>query len=114
MNMMQSLGNDYDVILLKQTYTALSPVIKSFRDDVYQGNIIYKKNKLLDWCASNAVEVRAKVTEDILLAKENKTKQRIDLLLSSIFAYSQIYLQKDSKIPELTEEYINKWFGNLS
>lgn len=92
LQMMNNLSNDYDVVLLKQTYTSLSPSIKSFRDEVYKGNIIYQKNLLLDYCVSNAVEVRAKVTEDILLAKENKNKQRIDLLMSTIFAFSQIYL----------------------
>lgn len=93
LQMMNNLANDYDVVLLKQTYTSLSPSIKSFRDEVYKGNIIYQKNALLDYCVSNAVEVRAKVTEDILLAKENKNKQRIDLLMSSIFAFSQLWLE---------------------
>jgi phage terminase large subunit-like protein len=95
---------------MKQTYTSLSPSIKSFRDSVYNGEIIYEENKLLDFCVSNAVEVRAKVTEDILLAKENKNKQRIDLLMSSVFSYSQLYLIEEPKIPELTEDYINAWF----
>lgn len=113
LQMMQNLSKDYEVILLKQTYTSLSPSIKSFRDDIYKGNLLYQENKLLDWCVSNAVEVRGKVTEDILLAKENKNKQRIDLLMSSIFAYSQIYLQEENNIPTLTEEYINNFYKNI-
>lgn len=106
--MMQSLSKDYEVILLKQTYTSLSPSIKSFRNDVYTEKLFYQENKLLDWCVSNAVEVRGKVTEDILLAKENKNKQRIDLLMSSIFAYSQLYLQEETK--EITKESIENFY----
>ena len=93
LQMMNNLSKDYEVIMLKQSYTGLSPSIKAFRDSVYNGEIVYQENKLLDYCVSNAIEVRAKVTEDILLAKENKNKNRIDLLMSSIFAYSQLYLE---------------------
>lgn len=96
LQMMNNLSNDYEVILLKQTYSELSPAIKNFRDSVYRGEIIHQENKLLDYCVSNAVEVKAKVTEDILLAKENKNKQRIDLLMSSIFAYSQLFMDNTS------------------
>ena len=111
--MMNNLAEDYEVILLKQTYTSLSPSIKNFRDSVYNGEIVYQKNALLDYCVSNAVEVRAKVTEDILLAKENKNRQRIDLLMSSIFCYSQLFIEEPKPI-ELTEDYINKFYNNLS
>ncbi|WP_019850636.1 terminase large subunit [Desulfitobacterium sp. PCE1] len=106
LQMMENLGEDYDVILIKQTYTSLSPSIKSFRDEVYLNNVFYEKNPLLDWCVANAVTVKGKVTEDILLAKENKNKQRIDLLVASIFAYSQLYLDKSEIKIEITEEYL--------
>ena len=113
LQMMQSLGNDYEVIMLKQTYTALSPSIKSFRDDIYKGNVFYKKNKILDWCMSNTTVIKGRTTDDILLAKENKNKQRIDLVVAGVFAYSQLYLDEEkSKVPELTEDYINNWFAN--
>lgn len=111
LEMMQRLANDYTVILIKQNYSTLSPSIKAFRDDVYYGNIKHEKNELLDWCTANAVEVRGKVTEDILLAKENKNKQRIDLLMASIFSYSQLYLQKFDVNKYLSDEYMNKLYG---
>lgn len=99
LQMMNNLAVDYEVILLKQSYSSLSPSIKGFRDEVYKGNIIHQENKLLDYCVSNAVEVRAKVTEDILLAKENKNKQRIDLLMASIFAFSQLFIEEEQYNP---------------
>lgn len=95
LQMMNNLANDYEVILLAQSYKSLSPSIKNFRDEVYKGNVIHQENELLDFCVSNAVEVRAKVTEDILLAKKNKNKQRIDLLMASIFAFSQLFIEEE-------------------
>lgn len=106
LQMMESLSNDYEVILLKQTYTNLSAPTKSFRDDVYEGKIVYQKNKLLDWCVSCATTNKGKA-EDIMLDKENKNKQRIDLLVASTFCYSQLYLiGKAIDINKSVEKYL--------
>lgn len=105
--MMQSLAEDYEVILIKQTYGNLSPPLKSFRNDVYLGNVFYEKNRLLDWNMSNATTVTGRTTDDILLAKVNKNKHRIDLVVAAIFAYSQIYLKENEPdINKLTEDYL--------
>lgn len=112
LEMMQRLSKDYNVILIKQTYSSLSPSIKGFRDDVYTSKVNYQKNELLDWCVSNSVEIRGKVTDDILLDKENKSDQRIDLLMSSIFAYSQLFLRKFDINKYLSDEYLDKLYGS--
>ena len=107
MQMMESLSKDYEVILLKQTYSNLSPAIKQFRDDVYLGKVFYENNRLLDWCMSNTTTIKGRTTDDILLAKENKNKTRIDLVVASIFCYTQLYLQGNSiNIKEVTEDYL--------
>lgn len=107
MQMMESLAKDYEVILLKQTYSNLSPAIKQFRDDIYLEKVFYENNKLLDWCMSNTTTVKGRTTDDILLAKENKNKTRIDLVVASIFCYTQLYLQGNSiNINEVTEDYL--------
>jgi len=113
LQMMESLSKDYDVILLKQTYGNLSPAIKQFRDDVYTGKIKYEKNKLFDWCMSNTTTVKGKTTDDILLAKENKNKARIDLVMASIFCYTQLYLRKNvANINEYaTDSFLSKLWG---
>jgi phage terminase large subunit-like protein len=111
LEMMQRLAADYEVVFIKQTYTNLSPSNKGFRDNVYNGTLFYEKNLLLDFCASSAVECRAKITEDILLAKENKNKSRIDLLMSSIFAFSQLHIQKFDINKYLSDEYLDKLYG---
>lgn len=101
---MNALAQNYEVILIKQSYSYLSPSIKQFRDDVYKGLVKYEKNKLLDWCMSNTTTVTGRASGDILLNKVNKNKSRIDLVVASIFAYSQLYLN-DNLID--ANEYFN-------
>lgn len=106
--MMQSLAEDYEAVLIKQTYGNLSPALKSFRNDVYLGNVFYEENKLLDWNMSNATTVHGRTTDDILLAKVNKNKHRIDLVVAAIFPYSQIYLaDKKVDLNKLAEDYLS-------
>lgn len=105
--MMESLAKDYEVILLEQTYRNLSPAIKQFRDDVYSGKVFYENNKLLDWCMSNTTTIKGRTTGDILLAKENKNKTRIDLVVASIFCYKELYLQGNTiDVNKTTENYL--------
>lgn len=93
---LQNLSNDYDVEVVKQTYTELSGPTKAFRNDVYGGNIVYQKNKLLDWCMSNAKAKAKHMTGDIMLEKVNKNKTRIDMAVATIFGYSRLYISEDS------------------
>ena len=104
---MQKLSENYDVILLKQSYSVLSPPIKGFRDDVYLGNIKYEKNTLLDWCMSNTTTIIGRASGDVLLNKVNKNKSRIDLVVAAVFGYSQLYLDV---APPYTEDDINDFF----
>lgn len=92
--MMLSLAEDYDVVELKQTITNLSPPTKEFRNEVYKGNIVYEKSKLLEWNVNNAI-TRKDRNENEALDKANKNKQRIDLLVAAIFAFSECYKQEE-------------------
>ncbi|OPD21415.1 terminase large subunit [Clostridium botulinum] len=87
--MVERLEKDFDVVKLKQTYTNLSPSTKEFRKKVYDGQVKYEKNELLDWCMSNAITTVGK-SDDEMLAKEDKNKQRIDMVAVLIFAYTEL------------------------
>lgn len=93
--MLLSLAEDYEVIELRQSYTNLSPPTKEFRNEVYQGNVFYQKSRLFDWNVSNAITRKDK-SENEMLDKANKNKQRIDLLAATIFAFSEVYQQEES------------------
>ncbi len=88
-NMMLSLSNDYDVVEIRQSMTNLSSPTKEFRNEVYLGNVIYEKSMLFDWCVSNAI-TRIDKSENEMLDK-SKSKNRIDLLVASIFAFKSAY-----------------------
>lgn len=108
--MMERLSEDYNVILLRQSYTKLSPATKEFRKMVYDGKVFYEKNALLDWNVKNAITTKGKA-DDEMLAKENKNKQRIDMLAVLIFAYSELLVPEDNtySVLEALEECNEKW-----
>ncbi len=87
--MMERLSNDFDVIMLRQTYTNLSPATKEFRKKVYDLEVRYVKNELLDWNMLNAITTKGK-SDDEMLQKENKNKQRIDMVVVLIFAFTEL------------------------
>lgn len=93
--LMERLSEDYDVILLKQTYTNLSPSTKEFRKKIYDKQVKYEANELLDWNMRNAITNKGK-SDDEMLAKEDKNKQRIDMVAVLIFAYTEFVLPDDS------------------
>ncbi|SCI12892.1 Phage terminase-like protein%2C large subunit [uncultured Clostridium sp.] len=88
-NMMLSLSNDYEVVEIRQSMTNLSSPTKELRNEVYLGNVIYEKSMLFDWCVSNAI-TRIDKSENEMLDK-SKSKNRIDLLVASIFAFKSAY-----------------------
>ena len=98
--MLLSLAEDYEVIELKQSYMNLSPPTKEFRNEVYNGNIFYEKSKLLEWNVSNAI-TRKDRNENEALDKANKNKQRIDLIVAAIFAFSECYKIEDDFVIQM-------------
>ncbi len=102
--MMERLEYDYDVVLLKQTYTYLSAATKEFRKKIYDEEVFYEKNELLDWNMQNAITTKGKA-DDEMLAKENKNKQRIDMVAVLIFAFTELIIEDDgySSIQALLE-----------
>ena len=89
---MDSLAMDYNVILLRQTYTNLTVSTKAFRDAVYNKEVHYLKNELLDWNVANATLSIGK-SGDVMLAKDKalKNKKRIDMLATLIFCMTKLY-----------------------
>lgn len=87
--MIERLEKDFDVVKLRQTYTMLSPATKEFRKKVYDGQVKYLKNELLDWNIQNAVTSKGKA-DDEMLKKEDEMKQRVDMVAVLIFGYTEL------------------------
>ena len=88
LHLMSSLSNDYEVVDVKMQYKTFSPVIKRFREVVYDGLLKHEYNPILNFCAGNAI-TKSDLQENILLDKQ-KSVNRIDLLVASIIGYSEI------------------------
>ena len=88
---MSNLSQDYDVIDVKMNYKSFSPPIKRFREKVYAGEVVHEYNPILNFCVSNAV-TKSDLQENILLDKK-KSVNRIDLLVSTIIAYSEWFTE---------------------
>lgn len=95
--------NNYKVKLLKQSYTNLTPAIKSFRDEIYLGNVFYEENSLLDTCMYGCVTTKPDKYENFLLDKSNRNKSRIDMVVATIFAYAELFNRKKTQ-SEIYEE----------
>lgn len=93
---MENLAEDYEVILLKQTFTNLTIPTKAFRDMVYNSKVHYEKNELLDWCVSNAI-LNVGKSGDVMLAKDKamKNRKRIDMLATLIFCMTELYIEEE-------------------
>lgn len=105
--MMERLAEDFEVIMLKQTYTNLSPATKEFRKKAYDGNVFYEKSKLVDWCMGNAVTTKGK-SDDEMLAKENKNKERIDPIATLVFCYTQ-FVEEEEKYDAMAALEEENW-----
>ncbi|CUU45463.1 terminase large subunit [Clostridium beijerinckii] len=93
---MENLAEEYEVILLKQTFTNLTVATKAFRDMVYNEKVYYEKNELLDWCVSNAI-LNVGKSGDVMLAKDKamKNRKRIDMLATLIFCMTELYIEEE-------------------
>lgn len=89
LHLMSSLSDDYEVVDVKMSYKNFSPVVKKFREKVYEGKVLYEHNPILDFCVSNAI-TKSDLQENILLDKK-KSQNRIDLLVSTIIGYSEFF-----------------------
>lgn len=92
----QRLADTFDVVEIKQNYYNLSHPTKTFREQVYLGNVYYEKSKLFDWCISNCSTVKDR-SENEMITKKNKNNMRIDLVASTIFAFKQAYSIEEIK-----------------
>ncbi|NFB32668.1 terminase large subunit [Clostridium botulinum] len=105
--MMERLSEDFDVVMLKQTYTNLSPATKEYRKAVYDGKVRYIENELLNWCMNKASTSKGKA-DDEMLVKENKNKQRIDMVVVLVFCYTEL-LSGDTSYNPLDELEKTDW-----
>lgn len=95
LGLMSALSDDYEVVDVKMTYKNFSPAIKKFRELVYEGRIQHEFNPIMNFCVSNAI-TKSDLQENILLDKK-RSSNRIDLLVSTIIAYSEFFNEENEE-----------------
>ena len=93
----QAIANDmtddgFECIEIIQGMKTLSEPTKSFRESVYQGDLLHDGNPVLGWAISNAV-TRQDDKENIQLDK-SKSTERIDPIASVINAHVRAIVQE--------------------
>ena len=87
---------------IRQGFNQLSGPTKLFRNYVYNNKIIHEHNPILNWCVRNAITDKDRFNNEIL--DKRKSKEKIDLLASSIFAFKACDKEKWN--------YINREFDD--
>lgn len=92
----ESLGKDYKVIELVQSFNTLTVPTKGLKDIVYNGHFFYEKNDLLSWCVANSTLHVGKVGHCMLAKdKATKNKKRIDMCATTIFCLTELYIEEE-------------------
>ena len=82
--LMLELSDEYDVAEVYQSHRSLNEVTKTFREEVYKGNVIFTNNPLLNYAMGNAV---VKTSGGLIKIDKNENKKRIDPVDACLCAF---------------------------
>jgi phage terminase large subunit-like protein len=103
----QAIANDmtddsFECIEIIQGMKTLSEPTKSYRESVYQGNVLHEGNPVLGWAISNAV-TRQDDKENIQLDK-SKSTERIDPIAAVLNAHVRAMVQEPKEEESIYEK----------
>ena len=99
--LMLELSDEYDVAEVYQSHRSLNEVTKTFREEVYKGNIIFTNNPLLNYAMGNAV---VKTSGGLIKIDKDANKKRIDPVDACLCAFKlAMYHEFD------TSNYSDDW-----
>ena len=99
--LMLELSAEFDVIDVYQNYRSLNECTKTFREEVYNGNIIFINNPLLNFAICNAV---VKSHDGMIKIDKDATTKRIDPVDAALCAFKMaLYHEFD------TTNYADEW-----
>lgn len=96
--MREHYNSEEMLVEIPQTCAALNLATKRFRELVISGKLVAEYSPLLEWCLSNAIEVKNS-NGDIKLSKRYKDDtQRIDPVAGLMNALTRLILKVDNKV----------------
>ena len=99
--LMLELSDEYDVAEVYQSHRSLNEVTKTFREEVYKGNVIFTNNPLLNYAMGNAV---IKTNNGLIKIDKDANKKRIDPVDATLCAFKlAMYHEFD------TSNYSDDW-----
>lgn len=99
--LMLELSDEYDVAEVYQSHRSLNEVTKTFREEVYKGNVIFTNNPLLNYAMGNAV---VKTSGGLIKIDKDANKKRIDPVDATLCAFKlAMYHEFD------TSNYSDDW-----
>lgn len=99
--LMLELSDEYDVAEVYQSHRSLNEVTKTFREEVYKGNVIFTNNPLLNYAMGNAV---VKTSGGLIKIDKDANKKRIDPVDACLCAFKlAMYHEFD------TSNYSDDW-----
>lgn len=90
------------ILKIRQGFNQLSGPTKLFRTYVYKDKIKHQFNPILNWCVRNAVTDKDRFNNEIL--DKVKSKEKIDLLAASIFAFKACEKEKWNYIEKVYDD----------
>ena len=81
---MLELSDEFDVVEVYQSHKSLNESTKTFREEVYSGNVNFLNNPLLNFAMGNAV---VKSRDGLIKIDKDAARQRIDPVDATLCAF---------------------------
>ena len=81
---MLELSEEYEVVEVYQSHKSLNESTKTFREEVYSGNVVFINNPLLNFSMGNAV---VKTNNGLIKIDKDAAKKRIDPVDAALCAF---------------------------
>lgn len=100
---MLELSDEYEVVEVYQSHKSLNESTKTFREEVYSGNIVFINNPLLNFSMGNAV---VKTNNGLIKIDKDAAKKRIDPVDAALCAF-KLAMYHDFEDTNYSDEWLD-------
>ena len=102
--LMLELSDEYEVVEVYQSHKSLNESTKTFREQVYSGNVCFLNNPLLNFAMGNAV---VKMNNGYIKIDKDAAKRRIDPVDAALCAF-KLALYHDFEESNYSDEWLDE------
>lgn len=100
---MLELSEEYEVVEVYQSHKSLNESTKTFREEVYSGNVVFINNPLLNFSMGNAV---VKTNNGLIKIDKDAAKKRIDPVDAALCAF-KLAMYHDFEDTNYSDEWLD-------